>query len=282
MDLTQYQAGMTAQLQQQYPNGVPAVEWKSFDPFAILGAGVFGGPMGALSAYSMFRNYDLQEKNYNYMKSMQEKAWAREDAATQRRVLDMIAAGLSPTLAAGNAATSSGPISLHAPQMDIGPIIQAAGAMAQLQQIEANTKQTKLENSFLSQTLDDRIAAKKATSAFDVASLNSRLSILQSQASLKEKEVYAQELENQIKRIKVDQEQVRLTTMIIEKDLAGKKVTALEKDILVKEQIIRQQNYNWDIYAGKLGLPIGSSINNVLQGILFADNAVRRALGLGY
>lgn len=47
--------------------------------------------------------------------SLQNKAWRREDNAVQRRVADLRAAGLSPTLAAGSAAASSSPISLNAP-----------------------------------------------------------------------------------------------------------------------------------------------------------------------
>lgn len=43
--------------------------------------------------------------------SMQLQAWGREDNAVQRRVKDLVAAGLSPTLAAGSAAAAGAPIS---------------------------------------------------------------------------------------------------------------------------------------------------------------------------
>ncbi|NCB44214.1 MAG: hypothetical protein EOM59_16595 [Clostridia bacterium] len=81
-------------------------------------------PIGAVADIGLgVGNMFMQNKNLNYQKSMQQQAWAREDNATQRRVADLKASGLSPTLAAGTAAQASAPIQTHAPQYG-GPSMQ--------------------------------------------------------------------------------------------------------------------------------------------------------------
>lgn len=85
-------------------------------------------PVGAVADIGLgIGNMVMQNKNLKYQKEMQEKAWAREDNATQRRVEDLKAAGLSPTLAAGSAAQASSPIQTHAPQYE-GPSLQDKAA----------------------------------------------------------------------------------------------------------------------------------------------------------
>lgn len=81
------------------------------DILAGVGAALTGG-LNFLSGLS----------TQDYQKKMQEEAWRREDTAVQRRVKDMLAAGLNPVLAAGSAASSSNPISLPVPQVDGNPV----------------------------------------------------------------------------------------------------------------------------------------------------------------
>ena len=61
-------------------------------------------------------NLALQKENLAYQKDLQNTIFAREDNAVQRRVADLKAAGLSPTLAAGSSAGAGSVVSTSAPQ----------------------------------------------------------------------------------------------------------------------------------------------------------------------
>lgn len=84
----------------------------------LIGSGIAAGS----NLYSQWKN-----KQSNL--TLQKQAWAREDTAVQRRVADLKAAGLSPTLAAGSSASTMSPIQTQAIQgknfMDVGAVLDA-------------------------------------------------------------------------------------------------------------------------------------------------------------
>ena len=78
-------------------------------------ANLFSGISNAVIAG---KNFGLQEDMFKYQKELQKDIFKREDTAVQRRVKDLIAAGLSPTLAAGDGAGAGSVVSTTTPQMD--------------------------------------------------------------------------------------------------------------------------------------------------------------------
>lgn len=67
------------------------------------------------------QNLQFQNENLQYQKDLQKQIFAREDNAVRRRVDDLVAAGLSPTLAAGSAANAGQAIETQALHNDYSP-----------------------------------------------------------------------------------------------------------------------------------------------------------------
>lgn len=124
---------------------------------AILGGaatGAIGQIAGAIGSSQQSKEQAKISKDVlEWQKQAQAEAWRREDNAVQRRVEDLRAAGLSPTLAAGSSAASSGPITPTIPQAarnqgqtlgeGLSGFNKALSEYVQLSNIENNIAQTK-------------------------------------------------------------------------------------------------------------------------------------------
>lgn len=111
---------------------------------AALGTASLG-----LNAYNMYQqqqnfstNYEWQKALFGYNVGLQNIMFSREDNAVQRRVADLKAAGLSPVLAAGQAANAGPVIHQDAPQRQRAQIPDLLGAVMSLMKMKEDISNT--------------------------------------------------------------------------------------------------------------------------------------------
>lgn len=116
-------------------------------------------------------------QNRAYHEKMTREQWSREDNAVQRRVEDLKAAGLSPVLAAGSAATTSPPQISEQPRntsqtigeamLNVLPVIEKSMDITQTMAQAALTREKKITEAYHQDVLSNqyRLASLQMWSA---------------------------------------------------------------------------------------------------------------------
>lgn len=118
-------------------------------PALAIGSIATGGML--LDQYWNYKNYQLQKEQYNYEKELQQTIFSREDNATQRRVADLRAAGLSPVLAAGSPAGAGAVVSTQAPQIGKFGLDEKVAGLISMIKMDADISRTREEERYIQQ-----------------------------------------------------------------------------------------------------------------------------------
>lgn len=150
-------------------------------------------------------NRNVQRETNSQNEALMREAWARDDTARQRMVVDLENAGLSKWLATGASPMSSSPISLTAPQNDykadfnFGSAMDKALAAYQnvqyIAQTEAQTKNLQDQNNLLAEQIKEA-AARASVAAHDAEIFLRRDSASTDPAVMKEIFEVVNQLEN--------------------------------------------------------------------------------------
>lgn len=121
-------------------------------------------------------NLAFQKENLEYQKELQKQIFEREDTSYQRKVNDLIAAGINPAVAATGSGSAAGSIvntqALHndmkyqTPQFNLGSVLDTLSSLEQLKNIKVQTDNAKKQGDYID-ALKDKVDAETTKITFD-------------------------------------------------------------------------------------------------------------------
>jgi len=240
--------------------------------------------LGALGDFAIgVGNLFSQRRNRRWNINAQRTTWNREDTAVQRRVADLRAAGLSPTLAAGSAAQTSPAMQQRPVQYEGTKPSEAIGAVLGYLQTRARIDQTKAgadaarANAELARTRNEVLGEQHPLKMRQMQlqnELNTQLNPqrIQSMAlDLKRKgvEITNRELDQQLKQQGLRLGELNIAIKEIARQIEAKNLTLKEKEIIAKEIAINLARYTYKTVKDRGLVPGASSpLERVSGGIV--------------
>lgn len=255
------------------------------------------------------KNLEFQRKNLDYLKSVQRTTWEREDNAVQRRIADLKAAGLSPTLAAGSSAQASAPIRTEPLEYKGDPVgkgLQAASVALSMMREKAEISRTLADKKLAEdqawkarqEGVGQMLANEYATAANPISlnlkridqwyaeeSVNQRLNQLFQEVKKSGFDAQYAELKRDVEKENLTQAQLKTVRDKIENEEAA--VSLSEKQIElatmqvaldINKKALEEGGYNLEVWK-RLGLPTNAGLDLMTRGGAVVGNALGELLG---